>query len=236
MTEPTYGLIGRGRVATHMAHYLRLEEQPCFVWHRDAGLSVERALEHCDTILLAVNDDALGPFAEAHPFLSDRTTVHFSGCRVMASIPGIHPVMTFGPELYALETYRAMPFVEEAGGLTFGEVFPALENPSWSLDPEDKPLYHALCVLGANGTAVLASTVFGQLESRLGLPRTLLAPLMEKTLENALVRGGEALTGGPWVRGDAETIDSNLEALKGNPMAGLYHACLQAHRNGDERR
>ncbi len=231
--HPTYGLIGRGRVATHMAHYLRLEEQPCFVWRRDAGLSLERTLERCDTILLAISDDALAPFVEAHPFLSDRTTVHFSGCRVVPSIPGLHPVMTFGPELYALETYRAMPFVEEAGGLTFGEVFPALSNPCWSLDPELKPLYHALCVLGANGTAVLASRVFGQFESSLGLPRSLFVPLMEQTLENVLARGGEALTG-PWIRSDAETIDSNLETLQGNPLADLYQACLRAYRNGEE--
>ena len=35
MNEPTYGLIGRGRVATHMARYLELEAQPFVTWHRE---------------------------------------------------------------------------------------------------------------------------------------------------------------------------------------------------------
>lgn len=233
MTQPTYGLIGRGRVATHMAHYLRLEEQPYSVWHRDFDRSPERILDCCDTILLAISDDALTPFVEAHPFLFDRTTVHFSGCRVVSSIPGIHPVMTFGPELYDLETYRSIPFVEEAGGCTFGEVFPALSNPCWSLDPELKPLYHALCVLGSNGMALLASKVFGDFEDRLGLPRALLAPLMEQTLENVRAGGWESMTG-PWTRGDTETIDGNLGALAEDSWSDLYRACVRAYRSQKE--
>lgn len=230
MTQLTYGLIGRGRLAAHMAHYLRLEEQPCFVWHRGLVHSPENILSHCDVIVLLINDDALSSFVEAHPFLRDKTTLHFSGCRVIESISGLHPVMTFGPDLYDLQVYREIPFVEEAGGkCSFGGAFPTLNNPCWQLDPELKPLYHALCVLGGNGTALLASRVFEEFEERLGLPRIVLEPLLRQSLANICDGNSTSLTG-PWVRNDTATIDQNLEALKNQSLSDIYRVFLRAYQ------
>ena len=221
--KPTYGLIGRGRVASHMARYLSLEGQPCIQWHRGSAPRLEGVLEPCDVILLAISDDAIGPFVANHPLLANRSLVHFSGSLVVDGINGCHPLMTFGPEFYDLPTYRSMAFVTERGGVDFETLFPALVNPAWVIDPALKPVYHALCVLGGNFTTLLWAKVFADFEDRLGLPASALRPYLEQTCSNLVSSGGAALTG-PLSRGDRKTIENNLEALKGDPFAEVYRA------------
>jgi hypothetical protein len=223
MTEPTYGLIGRGRVATHMAHYLKLEQQRCLQWHREIPDPPEQVLAGADIFLLAINDDAIAPFLERHPDLRERPVVHFSGSLVMDGASGLHPLMTFGPDVYELTAYRAVPFVWEAGGLGFHEAFPNLVNPSWPLDPELKPLYHALCVLSGNFTTLVWAKAFEDFEHRLGLPREILLPYLERTCRNTAAFGGDALTGS-LARGDTETVERDLRALAGDPYADVFEA------------
>jgi predicted short-subunit dehydrogenase-like oxidoreductase (DUF2520 family) len=223
MNEPTYGLIGRGRVATHMARYLELEAQPFLTWHRAMPSPADRDLASADIVLLAITDDAIGPFLADHPELRHRPIVHFSGSLVVNGASGLHPLMTFGPELYDLETYRSIPFVEEKGGLSFRELFPQLRNPSWPLDPKDKALYHALCVLAGNFTTLLWSKAFEDFEQRLRLPREAPHPYLTQTCKNTSAAGQKALTG-PLVRGDVETVARDLRALEGDPYAEVYRA------------
>jgi len=224
----TYGVVGRGRVATHITRYLELESQPVRQWHRGQSIAPESALEGSDVILLAISDDALEPFLEAHASLADATCLHFSGSRTVADAHGFHPLMTFGPVPYDRETYRAIPFVTERGGPEFAAVFPALPNPSRSIDPGQKALYHALCVLAGNFPTLLWNKSFDLFEARLGLPRTMLAPYLEQTLRNTLASGGEALTG-PLARGDRGTVERNLRALEGDAYADVYRAFARAH-------
>ena len=223
MNEPTYGLIGRGRVATHMARYLELEALPFVTWHRAMPSPPEAALASAETILLAISDNAIRPFLENHVELSRRPIVHFSGSLVVDGAHGLHPLMTFGPELYDLETYRSIPFIEERGGLTFRELFPRLSNLSWTLDPDDKTLYHALCVLAGNFTTLLWSKAFEDFERRLGLPREALLPFLDQTCRNTSTTGRMALTG-PLARSDMETVTRDLQALEGDPYARVYRA------------
>ncbi len=223
MNEPTYGLIGRGRVATHMARYLELEDLPCVTWHRAMPSPLETALASADSILLAISDDAIRPFLDTHPELGDRPIVHFSGGLVIDGAHGLHPLMTFGPEVYDLETYRSIPFIEEEGGLSFRELFPQLVNPSWSLDPDDKTLYHALCVLAGNFTTLLWSKAFDDFDKRLGLPREALLPFLEQTCKNASLEGRSALTG-PLARGERGTVRRHLRALENDPYGRVYRA------------
>lgn len=223
MTEPTYGLIGRGRVAIHMARYLELEAQPIVRWHRGMPSPPEKALAPADTILLAISDDAIVPFLEDHPKLRRQPIVHFSGSLVTDCAHGFHPLMTFGPELYDLETYRSIPFIEESGGAPFREIFPLLKNPSWPLNPKHKALYHALCVVAGNFTTLLWSKAFTDFEQRLGLPREALQPFLAQTCRNTAAAGREALTG-PLARGDVETVARDLRALGDDPYALVYRA------------
>jgi predicted short-subunit dehydrogenase-like oxidoreductase (DUF2520 family) len=135
--------------------------------------------------------------------------------------------MTFGPELYDLDTYRSIPFICERGGVSFHRVFPTLVNPVHAISPADKPLYHALCVLSGNFTTVLWAKAMRDFENRLGLPRKSLAPFLERTAENTLAAGGTALTGS-LARGERGTIERDLAALDGDAFAGVYRAVARA--------
>jgi predicted short-subunit dehydrogenase-like oxidoreductase (DUF2520 family) len=228
VNDITYGVVGRGRVATHITRYLQLESRPVRQWHRGQPSAPESALGGSEVVLLAISDDAMEPFLAAHPDLSGATCLHFSGSRAVAGAHGFHPLMTFGPEPYDRDTYRAIPFVTERGGPAFSSVFPMLPNPAWAIDPAQKALYHALCVLAGNFPTLLWNKAFEMFEARLGLPRTMLAPYLEQTLANTLASGGEALTG-PLARGDRGTVERNLRALDGDAYADVYRAFARAH-------
>ena len=51
MNTPSYGLVGRGRVATHMARYLELEGQPVTRWHRGMQESPTVTLSEVDIVI-----------------------------------------------------------------------------------------------------------------------------------------------------------------------------------------
>ncbi len=227
MKKPTYGLIGRGRVALHMAHYLGLEKRSVVQWHRALETDPARALHDADVILLAISDDAIEPFLDGHPEFRTRPVVHFSGSLVIDKVPGLHPLMTFGPGLYDHEFYRAIPFVTERDRPGFDEIFPGLHNPSWPIAGKDKSLYHALCVLAGNSTTILWTKAMEDFESRLGLPRNILRPFLLRTAANSLDQGRNALTGS-LARNDRGTIARDLEGLAGDPFREVYLAIANA--------
>lgn len=223
MKSPPFGLVGRGRVARHLAHWFTLEGLPYRQWHRDCPDSPERTLNNCGTILLAVSDDAIETVITAHPVLTRKRTLHLSGSRTIPGVPGFHPLMTFGPDLYDLNVYRSIPFVTEAGGPAFPEVFPTLPNPHRELDPAKKALYHALCVMGGNFTTLIWARAFKGFEHDLGLPREMLLPYLARTTANLAASPDEALTG-PLARGDRGTVEANLNALGTDPWREVYRA------------
>lgn len=233
MNKPSYGLVGRGRVAAHVARYLSLEDLHFLTWHRGMEISPEESLASAEVILLLISDDSIEEFARAHPALGKGSMVHFSGSLVVDGLPSLHPLMTFGPELYDLETYRTIPFIEEEGGVGFREVFPTLPNPSWKLDPDLKPLYHALCVLSGNFSCLLWSKAIEEFEEQLGLPREVLKPYLEQTGHNTLENGRRALTGS-LARGDRGTVERDLSALEGDPYAEVYRAFANLVDNREE--
>ena len=223
MQRPIYGIVGRGRVATHLIRYLELESQAYCTWHRGMAGAPDSVLASAQSILLAISDDALEPFIADHPGLLAHTLVHFSGSRLIEGIAGLHPLMTFGPDAYDREIYRSIPFVAEAGSVGFRDIFPALPNPSWAIEPALKSLYHALCVMAGNFPALLWDKAFREFEGTLGLPREILGPYLAQALKNTLANGEQGLTG-PLARGDTRTVQQNIAALGGDEYAGIYRA------------
>ena len=223
MKTSPYGIVGRGRVAGHLAHWFSLEDLPYVLWFRDSPESPEHTLSTCKTIILAVNDDALETFIAVHPELRSKKMIHLSGSRTVSGVPGFHPLMTFGPELYSLDEYREIPFVTEAGGPAFTEVFPTLPNPNRELDSTKKALYHALCVISGNFTTLLWNKAFDGFEKSLGLPRDMLQPYLARIAANLASHPEGALTG-PLIRGDKGTVTANLNALGDDPWQDVYRA------------
>lgn len=232
-----YGIIGDGRMARHMAHYLASVGTPALNWSRrlekQTGISAESQLAPCDVILLLVSDSAIEPLIHSHPFLQQRKLLHFSGALVTPLCPGSHPLMTFGSELYDLKTYTEIPFICEANGPEFTEIFPHLPNPSYQLASELKPLYHSLCVMSGNFSVLLWQKLFKDFQTRIGLPSEVAFPYLRRIALNIQSHPHGALTG-PIQRGDTQTIAANLTALDGDPYQAIYLAFIEAFEKSNK--
>lgn len=235
-----YGIVGNGRVARHLIHYFAQQGLEIRRWSRrpsptdthDAGsgqIPVEEALGSCPVVLVLIRDDAIEPFLKSVD-LSGRTLIHASGSVSTPFATSMHPLYTFGPELYPTAVYPRIPFVCDDDGPEFASVFPALRNPTWRIAPGDRLRYHAACVLGGNFTTLLWARAM-QMFREVGLPAEAALPYLERTCANVAEHGSEALTG-PLVRGDRRTILSNLAALEGDPWAAVYRAFVEAVRPG----
>lgn len=223
---PTYGLIGDGRVARHMRHYLQLTGHSFFTWNRSQSEADLRKLQGASIILLLIKDESIEPFYKENDFLHSKTCLHFSGSQTVHEVPGFHPLFSFGEKLYSLRTYEKIPFICEAGGALFEEAFPRLNNPHFDLQVKDKELYHSLCVMAGNFSTVLWNKLFEDFESKLGLDREVAIPYLERITKNLKTNPKGALTG-PLVRKDQKTIEANLKALQGDKYQDIYKAFVE---------
>jgi predicted short-subunit dehydrogenase-like oxidoreductase (DUF2520 family) len=225
-------LIGDGRLARHLAHYfgqLGLEHAS---WsrrmHAEGRCAPLRELVRPDThALLAISDGAIEPFVSAHPELANVVRVHFSGRLVSAQAIGAHPLFSFAGTLYERDLYERIPFVIDRGAPSLSTLMPGLPNPSFHIDPAQRPRYHALCVLAGNFTTLLWRKLFHELELELGMSRAEALPYLE-SIARGLAGAGAPLSG-PLSRGDQAALQSNLEALKGDPFEQVYRAFVSAY-------
>lgn len=204
---PCYGIIGNGRVAKHMRHYLDILG---LAW-RDGN---------AELTLLLVSDSALHELAAK----TRGTCLHFSGSQIIEGCPAAHPLYTFGNELYEEACYRSIPFVVDESAPDCP--LPGLPNPIFRINQELRPLYHALCVLAGNFSCMLWQRLFCGFEEQLGLPREVAFPYLQRIAAN-LQGSGSALTG-PLVRNDWNTIDSNLKALTDDSFHEVYSSFVDA--------
>lgn len=225
---PPFGIVGSGRLARHLRHYLDLLGLPWRAWSRDRPESPETVLADCPTVLVLIRDDAIVPFVEAWPGLRAGRLVHCSGSLVTPVADCAHPLMTFGPDLYDLETYRAIPFALDLGGPPLADLLPGLPNPSFTIPAAGRTYYHALCAMAGNFSTLLWQKLFDELETRFGLPASTAHPFLARTAANLASDAGRALTG-PLARGDAAAVAAHLDALDGDRFRDIYAAFARAY-------
>lgn len=216
----SYLIIGSGRLATHLSHYFKLLNVEALQWNRSQSTEgLKEFLSLKPTVILAISDSALENFFQEHLFGMNLTVVHCSGAFHSDHMVSCHPLMTFGPALYDLDSYKKI-FFAVTGIESLQQLFPFLSNSSFVLNAKDKPLYHALCVLSAAG----AQKIWIESEkflSGMGVPYGAMKPYLKQITENYLSNGSSALTG-PWVRGDEKTIQKNLDALSQTTSDSLF--------------
>ena len=233
--DPSYGIVGDGRLARHFANYFTLLGIPYQSWSRKSSAASVRALGSCSVLLVMISDSAIEPWIAEYKRQADQLRlpaqrfIHFSGALVSELAEGVHPLMSFGPDLYALQDYLRIPFVCEEGGESFGDLFPKLTNPHYTLPRDKKALYHALCVMGGNFTTLLWQKLFADFEGKLGLPHEVALPYLERIALN-LKHNPERAATGPLARGDQETIQKNLDSLSGDRFRKIYETFVEAHR------
>ncbi len=226
-----FGIVGDGRVATHFAHYFRLAGIPFRQWSR---CFPAETLADCPVVLLLVSDPAIEQLARRHP---DQTRVHFSGSFTSPDVHGMHPLMSFGRELYSLPEYERIPFVAEHPAL-FRRVFPRLANPCHGIRVEDKAAITRCAQWRATSPALSGPGCSEEFPATLGIPAEAAIPYLEQVCRNiaAAPRQPESFLTGPIVRNDVEAVAKHLAALAGDPYRAVYEAFAKIHLNPDKSR
>ncbi len=222
-----YGIAGAGRASAHLQAYFRLLKVPYKAWGRRSGSGPGEVLSSCHTIFVLLSDAAIGPFIESHPFLRGRTLVHFSGSLSINGAYAMHPFMPLSSRKLTLAEYQAIPFALEPG-VSLKRLVPEFRNPVLRVSKEDRPLYHALCALGANMPVMLWQKALAGL-ARFGVTRDEAVRYFRASLDNFSSSPDTALTG-PIARGDTATINSDITALGKDPYSGIYSAFEKAYR------
>jgi predicted short-subunit dehydrogenase-like oxidoreductase (DUF2520 family) len=191
------------------------------------------AAHGADLVVLGVPDDEIPATADriagAGGFQPGCWVVHLSGASgldVLESVRAagarrlaLHPLQTFPDVPGALERIPGCAMAvtaDDAEGYEMGErVAGDLLARPFRLDDAERPLYHAAAVFASNYlivTAGFAESLFRT--AGVPGPRNAMLPLQRASLDNVERLGPAAALTGPAVRGDASTVQRNLQALR----------------------
>ena len=231
---PRYTVIGNGKLATHLCHYFRLCNITFNQWHRSLHSPLSDHITMSSHVLLLISDDAIEPFIEANPALTNKTLIHCSGALTTPLAHSAHPLQTFGQSLYSKSQYERIPFITESSGLNLRTLIPQLNNPNHSLAAKDKAYYHSLCTIANNFTTLIWQHVFTQFDQQLDISSETLHPMLVQTTEQLLDNHNTALTG-PLLRQDTTTLDKHKKALVNDPFNGIYQAFIDAYNTKEDK-
>ena len=224
----SYLIVGNGRLSKHFQHYFTLKNISFKVWSRSSKVSFQSIGQYAKSILVLIKDDKIQDFLNENCkiFSDDKTWIHCSGMLSTNLAESAHPLMTFANELYSIEQYEAITFITENGRKSFSELFPQLNNSNFQIDPSEKTLYHAFCVLSGNFTTMIWQFFFDYLKS-MNIPESA-AFLYLETITDNLKNNSAPLTG-PIQRNDKNTIQKHLESLNDHPAKSIYISFLEAY-------
>ena len=183
-----------------------------------------------DLVVLAVPDDTLpglvAGLAGTGVWRAGQIVFHTSGAHGLAVLEpaerrgvlplALHPAMTFSGAAEDADRLPGAPF----GVTSRPEHRPVAETlvlemggEPFFVAEEDRRLYHAALVTGANHLVTLVAEAADLLRAAgVDAPSRILAPLLSAALDNGLRRGDRGLTG-PVSRGDVGTVADHLETL-----------------------
>jgi predicted short-subunit dehydrogenase-like oxidoreductase (DUF2520 family) len=102
-----------------------------------------------------------------------------------------------------------------------------LKGKSFSIDSNDKPLYHAAAVM-TSGNVVAVFDIALDMLTECGLSRvnakSVLLPLLQSTVGNLINRDPSSALTGTFSRGDIETVDRHLKSLSRKRLAQAAEA------------
>ena len=216
-------VVGDGRVGAAVAARLR-ERARTWISGR------ELACAGADLVLLCVPDRAIATVARQIP--SGAWLAHTSGAAGLDELAphtrrfALHPLQTFtherGPE--QLDGAWAAVTAETDDALAAAvELARLLDVEPFELADEDRPLYHAGAVVAASFLVTLHD-IAADLVATAGAPVEALVPLMRRTIDNGFEPTG------PHVRGDRETVERHLEAIRERrpELEPVYRALAEA--------
>ena len=199
------------------------------------------SLPESDLILITTPDDAIGAVAEqlsrrakaavkspkARP--PCRVVLHASGAlsseilgplrKAGFALGSMHPLVSISDRAADIGAFTDAFFCLEGDGGALRMARSVVRNlggQSFSLDPSNKPLYHAAAVMASGHVTALVDIAVEMLV-KCGLSRLrarlVLMPLLESNLMNLLTQTPARALTGPFARGDAETARRHLDAI-----------------------
>lgn len=204
------------------------------------ALSVKQldTLPSSDLLLITTPDDAIEE-AAAHLAArvanidrkgQRRTALHCSGALssgILSPLRGasfqvgsMHPLVSISDPLHGAERLRGAYYCVEGDERAVGvarKLVRDLKGHSFSINSEDKALYHAAAVM-ASGHMVALFDIALEMLARCGLKekasQAVLLPLVQSTLENIRERDPARALTGTFARADTETMRRHLAALR----------------------
>lgn len=211
-------------------------------------LDAPDAARDAELVVIGVPDDLIAStvqaLTDAHALAGRQWVAHLSGATPLSALDaaqqigtrrlGVHPLQTFPDVEAALARVPGCAVAvgaDDDEGFFVGErLAEDLRGRPFRLADEHRAIYHAAAVFASN-YLVAGTAVAEELLAIAGIsdPMGALAPLQQATIENmAAATPSEALTG-PAVRGDAGTIERNIEALAASAPWAL-HAYIEMAR------
>ena len=199
-----------------------------------------------EVVILAVRDRVIGEVAEMlvgtglvnrkHVLLhcAGAASAHDQLGNVVDRVAGVgtlHPLSAIADGKAAMRTLKGTVFGvegDEVGRATAGKLVAALGGITLALDGTQMAAYHAAAALASNyvvaavdaAAAVLATVGVAPDKAAIAL-----VPLAEGALRNVAAHGTTGGLTGPVRRGDIETVQRHLDALRGHPdLAEIYRA------------
>lgn len=236
-------VVGAGRVGTALAVKWRAAGHDLVIASHGAGsgqnhrtflgdlplVPAPEAVGSSEVVVLAVPDTAIGSVCVGltGSFRPGQVVAHVSGATPLAVLDpardqgaarsSLHPLQTFPTVEAALERLPGSAMAVTADDEATASIGERLAVDAgcrpFRLPDDAKPMYHAAAVLASNAVvAVLAEAA--EVFARAGLDDPgMFLPLVRASVDNFGELGPEATLTGPVVRGEAVTVERNLEAL-----------------------
>ncbi|HEX7155138.1 MAG TPA: DUF2520 domain-containing protein [Thermoanaerobaculia bacterium] len=241
------GIIGGGRAAWAFGSAWRRIGWPLAgVWLRDESHShVAELLEtsrrdmdalaaESELLLLAVTDRAVPECAARIPAETDALIFHASGSLLSVRDGfSLHPLKALPPVGERSDLEGTLLVFEGAHRHTAKLIAAAVGAKFCEVKAEQKALYHAAAVFGANYVAA-ALDIAKRLMDRAGVhdAKGELVALAHSAIENWRRHDDARRFTGPAARGDHDVIQRHLDALRDEPQLASIYALLAAEIAG----
>lgn len=239
-------IIGNGRAAKHIHFYLTQLHFDIRHWHSKdlnprsisfpstSDKELQQKMEELRSLhetshhtLLLIKDSAIEEFLIRYPFLRTSKTLHFSGSLDIPGVANIHPLISFGDDLFEPDFYPQIPFAHfDSSSHQLTDYLPGLPNPSFYIPKNAKALYHGLCVASGNLTVLLWQAALEEFKKNFAIHDQILMPYLESITLNLKTNWNKALTG-PIARRDEITLEKNFEALKNTNLNEIFTAHIK---------
>lgn len=237
------GIVGGGRAAWAFGSSWRRIGWPITgVWLRDVSNShiaellsttrveIEDLAREAELLLIAVSDRSIPDVAVSIP---ETEAIIFHASGAMPSVRGgfsLHPLKALPAVGEPSDLQGTLVVFEGQHRKTAKLIAKAVGARFEEIAPEQKPLYHAAAVFGANYVAALLD-IAQQIMTGAGIGdvREDLAALARSAIDNWLAHVDDTRFTGPAARGDLETIRRHMNALRDQPRLEELYEILAEH-------